>query len=152
MSDGCYSCAQEDTPDAPIRERLWLESGWRVAHSFNSSLPGWLVVLPTRHVETLPVLTVEESVGLGPLLRDLSRALVGVTGCSKTYVMLLVEAEGFSHLHFHLVPRAADMLESRRGVDVFSHLKEEPLSEMRRDEISQQLHEAMIELRRGETS
>ena len=147
MSDGCYSCAQQDTPNAPIRERLWVESGWRVAHAFNSSLPGWLVLVPTRHLESLDELTYEESVTLGVLLRDLSMALKAVTGCLKTYVLLLAEAEGFSHLHFHVVLRASDLDDSRRGVGVFGFLKQDPLVESRRDEIAHQIHGAMVELR-----
>jgi len=113
-----------------------------VAHAFNSSLAGWLVVLPTRHVESVDELTATESEVLGRLLRQASRALRTVTGCLKTYVMMFAEAEGFSHVHFHVVPRMSDFPEDRRGANVFAYLKEEPLSVARRDEISIQLRNA----------
>lgn len=125
-----------------MRDMIWTEPGWRVAHAFNSSLAGWLVVLPTRHVESVDELTATESEVLGRLLRQASRALRTVTGCLKTYVMMFAEAEGFSHVHFHVVPRMSDFPEDRRGANVFAYLKEEPLSVARRDEISIQLRNA----------
>jgi len=138
----CYSCRQEAGQLLSVREKIWTAPGWRVAHAFNSSLAGWLVVLPTRHVESIDELTVAESEVLGTLLRDSSRALRSVTGCLKTYVLMFAEAKGFSHLHFHLVPRMSDLPEDRVGPKVFAYLKEEPLSDFHRDEISLQVRNA----------
>ena len=52
---------------------------------------------------------------LGGLVRSLGTALEAVTGCVKTYLMQFSEAEGFSHLHLHLVPRLPDHPEDARG-------------------------------------
>jgi diadenosine tetraphosphate (Ap4A) HIT family hydrolase len=79
---------------------------WRVAHAFGTSLPGWLAVLPRRHVIALDGLTAEEAADAGPLLRAVTAALREVLGCSKTYAALFAEAEGFAHVHFHVVPAA----------------------------------------------
>jgi diadenosine tetraphosphate (Ap4A) HIT family hydrolase len=76
-----------------------------VAHAFDVAIPGWLVLLTRRHVTALDELTADEAAGLGPLLRALTAALREVTGCQKTYVALFAEAEGFAHVHFHVVPR-----------------------------------------------
>jgi diadenosine tetraphosphate (Ap4A) HIT family hydrolase len=65
------------------------------------------VVLPRRHVSTLDQLTAGEAADLGPLLRALTPALREVLGCSKTHVALFAEAEGFAHVHFHVMPHAA---------------------------------------------
>jgi diadenosine tetraphosphate (Ap4A) HIT family hydrolase len=138
----CYSCRQEADGLVSVREKVWTTPGWRVAHAFNSSLAGWLVVLPIRHVESVDELTVAESEALGKLLRESSRASKTVTGCQKTYVMMFAEAEGFSHLHFHVVPRMSDFAEDRLGPKVFAYLKEEPLSDLRRDQISLQVRNA----------
>jgi diadenosine tetraphosphate (Ap4A) HIT family hydrolase len=62
---GCFSCAQGARADLPPRERLHVGPQWRVAHAFGTSLPGWLVVLPRRHVTALDQLTVGEAAGLG---------------------------------------------------------------------------------------
>ena len=119
---GCFSCDVDGRPDPPPRERVWVSTHWRVAHAFNSALPGWLVMLPRRHVTAIAELGPDEAAELGPLLADLSRALGVVTGCVKTYVLQLAEAEGFSHVHFHVVPRAAEMPDDIRGPRVFSLL------------------------------
>ena len=94
---------------------MYVGPRWRVAHAFGTSLPGWLVVLPRRHVIALDELTAEEAADLGPLLRALTAALREVLGCSKTYVALFAEAEGFAHIHFHVVPRSPDLDQLLRG-------------------------------------
>ena len=123
MPTDCYAC-QQAGPDAPFRERFVRHAGWRVAHDFNSSLAGWLVLVPLRHVHALDELTADEATTLGDLLRNASVALRSVTGCEKTYVMLFAEAEGFAHLHVHVVPRMSDQPADRRGPDVFGYLKD----------------------------
>lgn len=136
MPAGCYACDQSGD-DAPFRERFVRRGGWRVAHDFNSSLEGWLIVAPLRHVLSLDELTAQESTALGALLRESSVALKRVTGCVKTYVMLFAEADGFAHLHVHVVPRMPDQPDDRRGPDVFGYLKDaDSITPERRDEIA----------------
>ncbi len=117
---GCFSCEQDRRDDLPPRERVWVTEHWRVAHAFDSALPGWLVVLPRRHAVAIAELRPEEAAQLGLMLIDVSRALAVVTGCLKTYVLQLAEAEGFAHVHFHVVPRAAGLPDDVRGPRVFS--------------------------------
>lgn len=139
MTTECYACDQS-APDAPFRERIVREGGWRVAHDFNSSLEGWLIVAPLRHVHALDELTADEATALGELVRKASIALKTVTGCEKTYLMLFAEAEGFAHLHVHVVPRMPDQPDDRRGPAVFGYLKDgRALSPERRDEIADAL-------------
>ena len=79
---------------------------------------------------------------LGPLLRDLSIALEAETGCLKTYVMQFSEAEGFAHLHFHLVPRMPDQPAEHRGPRVFAHLghpESSRVTESARDDLALRL-------------
>jgi hypothetical protein len=52
MPRECDACTQSG-PNAPFRERIVREAGWRVAHDFNSSLEGWLILAPLRHVRAL---------------------------------------------------------------------------------------------------
>ena len=136
MSSECYACEQSAL-DAPFRERFVRRGGWRIAHDFNSSLEGWLVVAPLRHVESLDELTAEEAVELGCLVREASIALKSVTGCQKTYVMLFAEAEGFAHLHVHVVPRMHDQPDDRTGSAVFGYLGDgHTLTSERRDDMA----------------
>lgn len=145
MTTSCYTCSQEGQENLPLREKVWTAPGWRVAMAFNSSLPGWAVLLPTRHIEALDELSDGEAAELGRLLREVSVALKLVTRCVKTYVIMLAESGGFTHVHFHVVPRMAELDDSRRGTSIFSYLKEEPLSELRRDEIGARIREALVD-------
>lgn len=139
----CYACGMTAlADDAPARERVVVEAGWRAALAFNSTLPGWLVLVPLRHVSAMHELTTTESEELGLLLRRASIALQAVTGCEKTYVMLFAEAEGFSHLHVHVVPRMADLPEDARGPRVFAYLSDDEsawLPEAERDDLALRL-------------
>jgi len=104
----------------PPREAVLVEGVWRIAHAFNTSLPGWLVVVPTRHVERLDELSADEVTPLGGLLRGATAALRAVVGCEKTYVMLFAEATGFAHLHIHVVPKMSWFTDEHRGPGVFA--------------------------------
>ena len=103
-------------------EFIVIEGHWRVAHPFNTTLTGWLVVLPQRHITSLDQATVEESQQLGPLLRRCSLALKAITGCDKSYFISFGEAEGFSHLHVHVVPRMSFFTPEQLGPKVFGFL------------------------------
>lgn len=139
LVSGCFSCDQQAAAAPPAREDILHTPHWRVAHAFNSTLAGWLVVLPTRHVTSFTELTPEAADELGGLIRRLGTALEAVTGCVKTYLIQFSEAEGFSHLHLHLVPRLLDHPEEARGPRVFSYLTEDAalwLPEAERDAIA----------------
>ncbi len=150
MSD-CYSCRQneQDPATLPSRERVYDDELWRVAHSFNSALPGWMVVVARRHITSLAELTPAEAAVLGPLLRALSMALEQKLQAKKAYVMFLAEAEGFGHVHIHVVPRPADLPAERRGAHIFGYLGQPeavwvPPTEM--DRIADEIRPVMIEL------
>jgi diadenosine tetraphosphate (Ap4A) HIT family hydrolase len=142
----CLSCRNNARQDLPPRERVHEGPRWRVAHAYGTSLPGWLVVLPRRHVVALDELTPGEAADLGPLLRAVTSALREVTGCSKTYVALFAEAEGHQHVHFHVIPRQPGLNPGLRGARVFSLLGAGPASEVpepARDQIATELARAL---------
>ncbi|MFJ9559338.1 HIT family protein [Streptomyces fuscichromogenes] len=121
---GCYACRKEAEFDGlPPRERVVHDRHWRVAHAFGTTVPGWLVLLPRRHVAAVHDLTDAEASTLGTWQVGLSRALRDVTGCAKTYVVQFAEAEGFAHVHFHIVPRMAELPAGHRGPGVFELLR-----------------------------
>jgi diadenosine tetraphosphate (Ap4A) HIT family hydrolase len=136
----CFSCARSAGIDQlPPRERVAGDDLWRVAHAFNTALPGWLVLIPRRHVTAIAELTDAEAASLGRWQVRLSRALTAALGCSKTYVAQFAEAEDFSHVHFHIVPRPTDLPAELRGPRVFGLLGPEDrahISEQERDEIA----------------
>jgi diadenosine tetraphosphate (Ap4A) HIT family hydrolase len=122
----CYSCRLNGQPAAalPSRERVFDDGRWRVAHAVGSAMPGWMVVVARRHVTSMGQLTGAEGAALGPLLVALSRALERVLDVPRTYVALFAEAEGFEHLHVHVVPRRADLPHERRGPRIFHYLRQ----------------------------
>jgi diadenosine tetraphosphate (Ap4A) HIT family hydrolase len=136
----CYVCRNNDQFDQlPPRERIAADPHWRVAHAFNTSLPGWLILVPRRHVTTIAELTDDEAAALGTWQVMLSRALHEVTGCVKTYVIQFAEQEGFGHVHFHVVPRMPDIPADHRGPAVFGYLIRPPgkgIDEQHRDDLA----------------
>lgn len=142
----CVSCASNARADLPARERIYLGPRWRVAHVSGTSLPGWLVLVPRRHTVALDDLTADEAADLGPLLRAVSSALRDVVRCRKTYVALFAEAEGFQHIHFHIIPRQPGLEADLRGPRVFGLLGGDPASyvpEAVMDEIAEKLSQAL---------
>lgn len=143
----CHSCAVgADIAALPVREAIEVTEHWRVAHAFDSALPGWLVVLPRRHVEAVHELTPDEMAPLGELVRRLSIALVEVTGCQKTYVMQYAEHPKHRHVHFHVVPRMADFTDDEIGPRVFAYLGRDDgtaLSDDTRDDVSRRIQAAV---------
>jgi len=124
LPDDCFPCRNNAIEPTllPLRERVYDDGLWRVAHAFNSALPGWMIIVARRHVTSLAELTPAEADALGPLLRNLSRALERTLSARKAYVFFFAEAEKFPHVHIHVVPRAADLAEEHRGPKVFALL------------------------------
>src|SRR5205823_11411935 len=81
VSAECLVCSLNARADPPIRERILVRDSWRVAHNFETSLPGWLVAVPLRHITRLSALGDSEAAALGALLplqaRELQCALAG---------------------------------------------------------------------------
>ncbi|MER5201185.1 HIT family protein [Streptomyces sp. NPDC002755] len=145
----CYTCGKEaEFDDLPPRERVAHDQHWRVAHAFGTAVPGWLVLLPRRHVAAVHDLTLAEASALGGWQVKLSRALRSVTGCAKTYVVQFAEAEGFAHVHFHIVPRMADLRPEHRGPGIFELLtrpEQERVTTEQADRISHSLRARLHE-------
>ncbi len=121
----CMTCtllARRDAGVAPLWDAIYRGAAWDVVHSYNTSLPGWLVLVARRHITALDALTEAEAIELGLLIRRVSVALKAVTGCAKTYVIQFAEAAEHPHVHVHIVPRMADMPEDRRSLGVFGYL------------------------------
>ena len=132
--------------DLPPREAIVVEEHWRVCHAFDTSLAGWLVVVPKRHVTAIHELTDEEMAGVGPLIRRLSAALRDVVGCQKTYVVQFAEAKEHAHVHFHVIPRMATFTDAQRGPNVFTFLgvsEDEQVAVAQMDDIALALQAAL---------
>ena len=138
----CLTCDlvhRRDRGEAPLWDSIHRTAHWDVVHSYNTSLPGWLVLVARRHITAIDELTDEEAAELGVLLRRASAALRQVTGCGKTYVCQFAEQAEHPHVHFHVIPRLADQPDDRRGPRVFGYLgvpDEERIGEERMNAIA----------------
>jgi diadenosine tetraphosphate (Ap4A) HIT family hydrolase len=135
----CELIARRDDGIVPLWDCIHRTQYWDVVHSYNTALPGWLVLVARRHIEAIDELTDEEAVELGILLRRVSLALKEITGCLKTYVIQFAEATEHPHVHFHIVPRMTDQPEDRRSTKIFGYLgvpEEERVSEEVMNEIA----------------
>ncbi len=140
----CHVCEKNElSPNAlPPRERIYDDGVWRVAHAFDSSLPGWMVVIPRRHITAMGDLTVEEASVLGLLFTSLSGALEDGFGVRKAYLMFFAEGEGFEHLHIHVVPRPDDP--GMRGPKVFGYPGgEDSIEASEMDRVSEEIRSLM---------
>ena len=144
MSEECISCellARRDRGEAPTWDNILRTDYFDVVHVIGGSLAGWIVLVLRRHVEAIDELTDEESVQLGRLLRLVSIGLKDITGCVKTYVMQFAEAEGHSHVHFHVVPRKKDIEPEFKGPNAFGYLQatENIVPDAERDKLALEL-------------
>lgn len=143
----CELTAKRDAGIAPFWDCIHRTRFWDVVHSYNTALPGWLVLVARRHIEAIDELTDEEAVELGVLLRRVSIALKEVTGCLKTYVIQFAEMAEHPHVHFHIIPRMANQPENRLGTRVFGYLgvsEEERVSEQIMNEIAAKVQEILL--------
>ena len=121
----CQTCEltkRRDAGQAAPWDSIHRAAYWDIAHCFNTSLPGWLVIIARRHIAAVDEMTEDEAVELGRLIRRVSLALREVTGCAKTYVVQFAESPDHPHVHFHIVPRMPDLPAERRGPGVFQYL------------------------------
>lgn len=141
----CLTCklvARRDAGDAPLWDSIYRTEYWDVVHAYNTSLPGWLVLVARRHIESLDELTEDEALELGVLIRRVSQGLKLTVACRKTYVVQFAEAVEHPHVHFHIIPRMADQPPEYRGPKIFGYLgvpEQEYVSEERMNEIAEEL-------------
>lgn len=143
----CKTCdliRRRDEGLAPLWDSIHRTPYWDVVHSYNTALPGWLVLVARRHIEAVDELTDEEASELGVLLRRVSAALRTVTGCVKTYVVQFAEHKDHPHVHFHIIPRMADLSDDYRSTNIFRYLNAD--QEMRVND--EAMNEMAIEIQR----
>ena len=146
----CKSCelvARRDAGTAPLWDCIYRTQYWDVAHCYGTALPGWLVLIAHRHKASIDELTEGEAGELGQLLRRTSAALKEVTGCAKTYVLQFAEHPDHPHVHFHVVPRMADLPEDRKSTNIFGYFNvpvNEQVSEEEMNGIAEKVKEKLL--------
>lgn len=76
-----------------------------------------------RHAEALHELSEAECAELGEIQGRTAKLLFRETGCEKEYSICLAEAEGFHHVHCHMVAKPHNLPDHIKGANVFGLLK-----------------------------
>jgi len=118
----CELIARRDQGAAPPWDCIYRTPLWDVAHCYETALPGWLVLVARRHIPSLDELTDPEAVEMGRLIHKISSALKEVTSSVKTYVLQFAESREHQHVHFHIIPRRADLPDDYRSTHIFRYL------------------------------
>src|SRR3954462_10859640 len=98
----CMTCeliGRRDAGVAPAWDAVLRSPGWDVAHAFGSAIEGWTELIVRRHITSVAPLDDHEAAELGPLIRDVSKAVQAVVGCDKTYVVQFAEHPDHPHVH-----------------------------------------------------
>jgi len=141
----CVTCAlvrRRDEGDAPAWDRIRRTPNWDIVHAFGTAIEGWMVLVVRRHITAVAEMTGNEAAELGPLIKEVSRAIQAVVGCDKTYVVQFAEHRDHPHVHIHVIPRARDLPHEHQGPRIFSLLGvpgERTVPEARMDEIAEQI-------------
>ncbi|QBD78043.1 HIT family protein [Ktedonosporobacter rubrisoli] len=104
---------------------IYQGESWVVDHAYPTSHPGWLVILPRRHIEALHELSKEEFQELAEIEYKLVQAMHTDPAVQKEYMMCFAEGQGFHHVHIHVVPKPANLPEHLKGPRIFELLKVE---------------------------
>ena len=137
----CELVKRRDEDDAPPWDRIRRTPNWDIVHAFGTSISS-IVLVVRRHITAVADMTAGEAAELGPLVKEVSRAVQEVIDCDKTYVVQFAEHPDHPHVHVHVIPRARDLPHEHRGPGVFSLLgvpEDVAVSERRMNEIAQRL-------------
>lgn len=118
---------------------------WIVDHAYPTNFVGWLVIVLKRHCEALHELTPEEWAELAEIQQKIITLFRNLLHAEKEYMAMFAEAEGFKHLHIHMVPKTAEYPEEHRGAKAFALLKvehEDPQIRQKVIELSEKLKAA----------
>jgi diadenosine tetraphosphate (Ap4A) HIT family hydrolase len=142
----CTLVARRDRGEAPSWDQILRTDHWDLVHAYDTSLPGWLVLVARRHITSLAEMTDGEASELGQLVQRTSRALAEAIGCAKTYAVQFAEHPDHPHVHVHVISRPADLAEPHRGPGVFALLgvpESEQVSEPEMDRIAEAVRTLM---------
>jgi diadenosine tetraphosphate (Ap4A) HIT family hydrolase len=109
---GCLACdlaaGRADLPGGQIHAT----SHWVVEHCIGPLGVGTLVVKPRRHTLHVSDLNAAEAAELGPLLRDVAKAVQDLIAADQVYVALWSHAGGEPvHIHFVVQPVTAELMD-----------------------------------------
>ncbi|MFA5185979.1 MAG: HIT family protein [Patescibacteria group bacterium] len=116
----CFACDVNNEKIHVPGKLIHRDELWVVDHAIGRRpddpipLMGFLIICPVRHVEQIHMLTDEELLNFGLLLKDVANALNKVLAPEKIHVCSF--GESVRHVHWYVIPRSAGM--PQNGYDV----------------------------------
>ena len=134
----CWSCLSNTgvrriSPGPTIHEGKY----WYVEHAYPCGLKGWLVIVLKRHSEALHNLLPEEFAELGEIQARACYLLYVLLKCEKEYIMCVAEAEHFTHIHFHIVPKPHGLPNALKATKIYTLLKVTEEQAVPREEVKE---------------
>lgn len=105
--DTCFTCEVNAGRTATPGGTIYADDLWIADHGIPALVRGYVVLKPKRHVRDLADLTPGEASAFGIAAQRVTAAMRSALRPERIYVCAFVEA--VPHLHFHLLPRYADM-------------------------------------------
>ena len=103
----CFTCDVKQGHRPAPGGVIFQDRHWRAEHGVDRLVRGYVVMKPLRHVHELADLEPDEAASLGSALQTLLQAMRAALATERIYVCSF--AETVHHLHFHLIPRYAQM-------------------------------------------
>jgi len=103
----CFICEVNEGRQRAPGGFIYEDEYWLADHGVSRLVRGYVVLKPKRHVHELADLLPHEAATLGVAAQRLLAAMRAALGTERIYVCSF--AETVHHLHFHLLPRYADM-------------------------------------------
>lgn len=105
--DTCFTCEVNAGRTATPGGTIYADDLWIADHGIPALVRGYVVLKPKRHFRDLADLTGEEAAAFGIAAQRVTAAMRSALRPERVYVCAFVEA--VPHLHFHLLPRYANM-------------------------------------------
>ena len=99
----CAICTLHETNTPEIID---MAKFWVIRLNSSSSVQGYRIIEPKRHVENWNELSSDEFVEMGDLIKKVEIELKEKYNAERVYVVTI--SEQVRHLHLHLIPRAED--------------------------------------------
>jgi diadenosine tetraphosphate (Ap4A) HIT family hydrolase len=110
-------------------------------------LPGHCLVIPKRHVERFDMLTDEEMLQIGRVIKKVDQAVAQVFQTSSYFLLQKndLEVQSVPHLHVHYIPRkAGDNSMLKIFLKMFTANIQKPISKTEMEEVVEKMKRALI--------
>lgn len=120
---------------------IYQSEHYRVRHSDETDLSGYLIVESRRHFLDLSHASPGEADDLGAVIARATRAIHIFCQPQRVYSFTLAEA--VPHFHMHLIPRAADLDSAYVGRGIMAYPLNPALAPQKRQEVAAQLQKIL---------